>query len=81
VDHIDRPCRGTLCRPTSKGRGGKGEEDGREGKGRREEGKGWEGKGREWEGTAPLTQIPGSALNIVKFRQEIPEKKYFKEKS
>ena len=44
-----------------RGRGREGEEDGREGKGRREEGKGWEGKGREGEGTAPLTQIPGSA--------------------
>jgi len=53
-----------------RGRGGKGEEDGRDGKERREEGKGreGEGKGREGEGTAPNANSwirPWSVMHFV----------------
>ena len=40
-----------------RGRGGKGEEDGREGKGRREEGKGWEGRGGKGRVRPPLRKF------------------------
>jgi len=61
LQHSPRPSSWFKGDLLLRGRGAKGEEDGREG--RRQEGKGreGEGKGREGEGTAPLTQIPGSA--------------------